>query len=80
MSKSVLCSILFLLICTISRGETLLVINFKDKLRPNETYILEDMPKISFDSNRSILFNIGDEVTSYSYDEIRSYSFDNVTW
>ena len=57
---------------------TLLNLAFNDG-RPNEVYILEDMPRITFDKTGGIIFEVDNEKVRYSSDEIRSYNFSNVS-
>lgn len=70
----------FLMFVSISlhAHSTLLNLVFNDD-RPNEVYILEDLPRITFDNEGGIIFEVDSEKVRYSSDEIRSYNFSNVS-
>jgi len=62
------------------RGETLLKINFNDENRPPVNYILEELPKITFDFDNNIVFTTNEVSSKYPYSDVKSYSFDNLEW
>lgn len=79
MKNSAILMLIFLFAIT-SRGETLLKITFNDKNKPQINYILEELPKITFDTESNIVFTSNGKASKFPHSEIKSYSFANVEW
>lgn len=70
--------LIFILMYSVSlNAETLLKINFKNSDRNPDIYILEKLPKITFDNVGNVLFTLNGNVTSYLHSDLQNYVIEN---